>query len=396
MGSPGQDWGLSTWHRPPFGGWRRHCSETRQQRGWACSRACGTPPIPSPPHPNPHSHFRLGSGVFSTYCTGPRALSPLWLSSSCCSTSCQAGDRGQRVRPGPAASTPRGPPRAPRTFVDEADVLLVGRRVALLGPCGVWQQHLGPLAVHSVEDEFRERAAGARRGLRRRRRRSWCWTGAAGARGSDAHAASPSLQPGQQGCQGTAGTRPRGRATTALCHPLPIAPQHGGAGRTDRQTGWAPRSQRQRSAIPSPPCSSLGLKVQEGRGWPRGRWQCPRAGPRAQQGHFAFQVSAVPPVKAEGLLQGDGTLARLGAQGSRLGTKVTGKSVPGCTACCSPPRRAGRHTQPLTAMQGTRGGTHECVAPGTRQLLQLCKAWSASGQTPPPHGEGKPRHGGIK
>lgn len=132
-------------------------------------------------------------------------------------------------------------------------------------------------------------------------------------------------------------------------------------GRTDRQTGWAPRSQRQRSAIPSPPCSSLGLKVQEGRGWPRGRWQCPRAGPRAQQGHFAFQVSAVPLVKAEGLLQGDGTLARLGAQGSRLGTKVTGKSVPGCAACCSPPRRAGRHTQPLTAMQGTRGGdTRAC------------------------------------
>lgn len=63
--------------------------------------------------PKPHSHFRLGSGVFSTYCTGPWALSPLWLSSSCCSTSCQAGDRGQRVRPGPAASAPRGPPEPP-------------------------------------------------------------------------------------------------------------------------------------------------------------------------------------------------------------------------------------------------------------------------------------------
>lgn len=115
--SLGQDQGLCTWHRPPFSGWRKHRSETRQPRGILLAGPpagpVGPPHIPPPPPPKPHSHFRLGSGVFSTYCTGPWALSPLWLSSSCCSTSCQAGDRGQRVRPGPAASAPRGPPEPP-------------------------------------------------------------------------------------------------------------------------------------------------------------------------------------------------------------------------------------------------------------------------------------------
>lgn len=120
-------------------------------------------------------------------------------------------------------------------------------------------------------------------------------------------------------------------------------------------------------------------------------------------GTFAFQVSAVPPVKAEGLLQDDSTLARLGARGSSLGPKVMGKSVPGCTALHRQlPPRCRQHARPLTATQGTWGGHMSMwqpqVAPGTCQLLQLCEAWSqrASGRTPPPHGEGKPRPGGIK
>lgn len=47
---------------------------------------------------------------------------------------------------------PQGP--STLTFIDEADVLLVGQRVALLGGRDLLRQHLRPLAVHSVEDEF--------------------------------------------------------------------------------------------------------------------------------------------------------------------------------------------------------------------------------------------------
>lgn len=43
-----------------------------------------------------HLLFSPGLGVFSTYCTGPQALSPLRLPSSCCSTCCQAG-RGEQA-----------------------------------------------------------------------------------------------------------------------------------------------------------------------------------------------------------------------------------------------------------------------------------------------------------
>lgn len=45
------------------------------------------------------SHLLLspGLGVFSMYCTGPQALSPLRLPSSCCSTCCQAGEGEQAL-----------------------------------------------------------------------------------------------------------------------------------------------------------------------------------------------------------------------------------------------------------------------------------------------------------
>lgn len=152
-----------------------------------------------------------------------------------------------------------------------------------------------------------------------------------------------------------------GRATTALRRPLPITPQHRGAGRTDRQRVG---TQDPKAALSDSfsPRKKLKQLLQPGPEGARRRRVAPRqvAVPTGRSpgraGTFAFQVSAVPRVKAAGLLQGDSTLARLGAQGSRLGPKVTGKSVPGCTACCSPPCHAGRHAWPLTAMQGTRGG----------------------------------------
>lgn len=97
-------WALqhSPWDSPPS-------PSTHPQLETALPRA---PPAPAPPPHAPHSLFSRGFGVFSTYCTGPRALSPLCPPSSCCSTSCQAVDGGLWMNPR-AGSTLQPPPPPP-------------------------------------------------------------------------------------------------------------------------------------------------------------------------------------------------------------------------------------------------------------------------------------------
>lgn len=90
--------------------WDPPSTAPRPQLGTSLPRAPPDPaPPPSLPTRAPHSRFSRGFGVFSTYCTGPRALSPLCPPSSCCSTSCQAVDGGLWVNPR-AGSTLQPPP----------------------------------------------------------------------------------------------------------------------------------------------------------------------------------------------------------------------------------------------------------------------------------------------
>ena len=97
---------LALQHSP----WDPPSTAPRPQLGTFLPRAPPDPaPPPSLPTRAPHSRFSRGFGVFSTYCTGPRALSPLCPPSSCCSTSCQAVDGGLWVNPR-AGSTLQPPP----------------------------------------------------------------------------------------------------------------------------------------------------------------------------------------------------------------------------------------------------------------------------------------------